>query len=176
MTISSWILSIAGVVVLSILLDLFLPEGKLNSYIKTIFNFVIILVVITPLPELFNKDFDTSTMFSNSQIVLQEDYIYQLNRDKLTMLETTIEDTLSNSGYKNIDVSISANIFVIEMKIETIFVDLSNLVIQQNDENINIKNEVVKCITSIISINKENIVFSEWCKKKVFYYRKDKKY
>lgn len=161
MTISSWILSIAGVVVLSILFDLFLPDGKLNSYIKTIFNFVIIIVVITPIPELLNKDFDTSTMFSNSQVVLQEDYIYQLNRDKLTMLETTMEETLSSEGYKNIDISISANIFVIEMKIETIFVDLGNLVIQQKDENINIKNEVVKCITSIITISKENIVFSE---------------
>ena len=161
MTISSWVLSIAGVVVLSILFDLFVPDGKLNSCIKTIFNFVIIIVVITPIPELLNKDFDTSTMFSNSQVVLQEDYIYQLNRDKLTMLETTMEETLSSEGYKNIDISISANIFVIEMKIETIFVDLGNLVIQQKDENINIKNEVVKCITSIVTISKENIVFSE---------------
>ena len=176
MTISAWILSIAGVVVLSILLDLFLPDGKLNSYIKTMFNFVIILVVITPLPELLNKDFDTSTMFSNSQIVLQEDYIYQLNRDKLTMLETSIENTLDSNGYKNIDVSISANIFVIEMKIETIFVDLTNLVIQQNNENINIKKEVVECITSIVNISKENIVFSEWCQKKILYNRKNKKY
>ena len=141
MTISNWILSIAGVVMLSVLLDLFLPEGKSNSFIKTIFNFVIILVIITPLPQLLNKEFDTITMFDDNQIVLQQDYIYQLNRDKLTMLETRIEDTLDSKGYKYIDVSISADIFVIEMKIERIFVDLGNLVIQHNEENINIKNE-----------------------------------
>ena len=161
MTISSWILSIGGVVILSVLFDLFLPDGKLNSFIKTMFNFVIILVVITPLPELLNKDFDTITMFDDNQIVLQQDYIFQLNRDKLTMLETTIENSLEEKGYKNIDVSISADIFVAEMKIEKIFVDLGNLVIQQNNENINIKKEVVKCITSIINISKEDIVFNE---------------
>lgn len=160
MSISGWVLSIAGVCMLSVLIDLFLPEGKTNTHIKTIVNFVIIFVIIAPLPGLIKSDFDTSALFTDNSISIQEDYIFQLNRDKLTMLEEMMEKKLSDDGYQNIDISISADIFTQNMQIETIFVDLSNLVIQGNGQHIDIKNEVIDVITSFIKIEKENIVFS----------------
>ncbi len=160
MSISSWILSIAGICILSVLIDLFLPDGKSSSHIKNIFNFVIILVIIAPLPNLLQKDFDASLIFNENEIVLQEDYIYQLNRDKLTMLEKSIENKLTDNGLLNIDISISANIFTTQMTIDAVYVDLSNLVIQDNSEHINIENEVIEVIISFIDIEKENINFS----------------
>ncbi len=160
MTISAWILSIAGICILSVLIDLFLPEGSSSSHIKTIFNFVIIFVIIAPLPGLLQKDFDASLIFNENEIVLQEDYIYQLNRDKLTMLEKTIENKLTNDGLLNIDISISANIFTTQMTIDAVYVDLSNLVIQDNLEHINIENEIIEVIISFIDIEKEKINFS----------------
>lgn len=160
MDISAWILSIAGVSVLSILIDLFLPSGQTNGYIKTIFNYVIVFIIIAPLPALIKSDIDTSNIFTETEIVLQEDYIYQLNRDKLTMLEKGIESTLDSKGLKNVDISISADIFTTVMKIDTIYVDFSNLVIVGNDEHIDIENEVVDVIISFVDIEKENIVFS----------------
>ncbi len=160
MSISGWILSIAGISILSVLIDLFLPNGETNSHIKTVFNYVIIFVIIAPLPALIKSDFDTSSLFTETEIVLQEDYIYQLNRDKLTMLETGIEKTLDSRGLENVDVSISADIFTTVMQIETIYVDFSNLVIRTEAEHIDIENEAVDVITSFIEIKKENIVFS----------------
>ena len=160
MDISAWILSIAGVSVLSILIDLFLPSGQTNGYIKTIFNYVIVFIIIAPFPALIKSDIDTSNIFTETEIVLQEDYIYQLNRDKLTMLESGIESTLDSKGLKNVDISISADIFTTVMKIDTIYVDFSNLVIVDNDEHIDIENEVVEVIISFVDIEKENIVFS----------------
>ena len=160
MSISAWILSIAGVSVLSILIDLFLPNGQTNGHIKTIFNYVIVFVIIAPLPALIKSDFNASSIFTETEIVLQEDYIYQLNRDKLTMLETGIESTLDARGLKNVDISISADIFTTVMQIETIYVDFSNLVIVDGNEHIDIENEAVDVITSFVSLEKENIVFS----------------
>ena len=160
MNVSAWVLSIAGVSVLSILIDLFLPNGETNSHIKTVFNYVIIFVIIAPLPSLIKSDFDTSSIFTESEIVLQEDYIYQLNRDKLTMLETSMEKELDNRGLKYVDISISADIFTTVMKIETIYVDFSSLVIVGDEEHIDIENEAVDVITSFVNIEKENIVFS----------------
>lgn len=160
MNVSAWVLSIAGVSVLSILIDLFLPNGETNSHIKTVFNYVIIFVIIAPLPSLIKSDFDTSSIFTESEIVLQEDYIYQLNRDKLTMLETSMEKELDDRGFKYVDISISADIFTTVMKIETIYVDFSSLVIVGDEEHIDIENEAVDVITSFVNIEKENIVFS----------------
>ncbi len=161
MDISSWILSIAGVCILSVLIDFFLPDGNSYSHIKNVFNFVIVLVVIAPLPGLLKKDFDSSSIFTNSEIVLQEDYIYQLNRDKLTMLEKSIENQISSKGLLNVDVSISADIFTIQMEIDAIYVDLCNLVIQGDEEHIDIRNEIVEVIVSFVDIEKEKVIFSE---------------
>lgn len=161
MSISGWILSIASICVISVLIDLFLPQGQIASHIKTVFNFVIVLVVISPLPNLIKTEIDSSIIFSEQEIELQEEYIYQLNRDKLTMLECSIEKALEDENLLNVDISISANIFTIQMIIETVYVDLSNLIIENNDKHINIKNEVVNVVTSFIKINKEDIVFSE---------------
>ncbi len=160
MDISAWILSIAGISVLSILIDLFLPSGTTNGHIKIIFNYVIVFVIIAPLPTLIKSDFDSSSIFTETDIVLQEDYIYQLNRDKLTMLEIGIESALESEGLKNVVVSISADIFTTVMQIETIYVDFSNLVIVGESEHIDIENKAVDVITSFVEIEKENIVFS----------------
>lgn len=161
MSISSWVLSIAGICVVSVLIDLFLPQGQMSGHIKTVFNFIIIFVIMVPIPNLVNLEIDSSTWFSSQQIQLQEDYIYQLNRDKLTLLEKSIEDSLYDNGMINIDISLSADIFTYQMQIETVYVDLSNLVIEKNDKHIDIENEVVKVITSFININEGAIVFSE---------------
>ena len=158
-TISSWVLSIAGVCVLSVLIDLFLPEGKMNSHIKTVFNFVIILVIIMPLPKLFKSSFDGSSIFTSEDIILQEDYIYQLNRDKLTMIENNIEKKLTDEGFLNIEISVYADIFTTQMIVETVFVDLSNLVIENNGQHIHIEKEVVEVIKSFIEIKEEDVVF-----------------
>lgn len=158
-SISTWFISIAGICILSVLVDLFLPDGSISSHIKSIFNFVIILVIITPLPSLIGQEFDASTIFTNQEIVLQEDYIHQLNRDKLTMLQNNIEVTLENKGLENIEISISADIFTTQMQIERVYVDLENLVIIENGQHIDIKNEVIKTITSFIDIKEENIIF-----------------
>ena len=38
-TLSAWILSIAGIVLLSVLVELILPAGSMSKYIKGIFAF-----------------------------------------------------------------------------------------------------------------------------------------
>ena len=161
MSLSSWVLSIAVICILSVLIDLFLPQGVMSEHVKTVFNFIIILVFIMPIPNLFESQKDSLTFFNTTTIEIQEDFIYQLNRDKLTMLENKIEDTLEKNKILNIDISLSANIFEVQMQIEAVYVDLSNLVIENNEQHINIKNEVVKVISSFIEINKEGIIFSE---------------
>ena len=49
--ISSWIMSIAGIICLSVIVELVLPDGQLNRYIKGIFSFIILLVIISPIKE-----------------------------------------------------------------------------------------------------------------------------
>ena len=158
---SSWILSIAGVCILSVVIDLILPSGQTSKYIKNIFGYIIVLVIIWPLPAIVKGNFDFGSIFESQDIVLQEDFIYQVNRDKLTSVERLLEEQIEGLGLKNVDVSVSGNIFTTDMTIDEIFVDLTNLVIDEKAEHIDIKKAIVKLVTDNVKIEGERVVFSE---------------
>ena len=131
-TISSWLLSVAGVVILSVLAEFVLPDGKMNKHIKSIFSFVILLAIIMPLPKLFGKEFDLTKYFAKEENVLQEDYLYQINIDKLTALSTQLDDRVKQEGILNAEISINANVLTENMEIFEVFVDLCEIEYAEN--------------------------------------------
>ncbi len=147
-SISAWLLSIAGVVILSVLAEFVLPEGQMNKYTKVIFSFVILLVIIMPLPKVFGKDFDISKYFGNTGNVLQDDYLEQVNLDKLTAISEGVNLKISEAGLKNVVVSINANIFTEKLEIYSILVDLREL---EYDQNFGAK-DITKAKAKIIEI------------------------
>ena len=158
---SAWVLSIVGIVVLSVLLDLFMPDGEMNSHIKNIINFAVIFVIVLPLPKILKQEITVGDFSIEQEIVLDKNFLYQLNNDMLQELEQQITKELSQRGIEQVDVIISADIFAEKMQIDLVFVDLKNLVILEKDKHIDIKKEVVSCILSIIDIKKEQVVFNE---------------
>lgn len=159
---SSWVIGIAGVCFISVIADLLLSGGKTSVFIKNVISYAVILVIILPLPNLFNKDFLTKEMFSNLEVNVQDDFIYNLNQNKLDALVSDIETDLKNLGILGIQVSISANIFDNPMQIDAVYVDLYNVVISQNNANINIKTEVVNVVQKYIEISDDKVIFYEW--------------
>lgn len=125
--VSSWLLSIACVVVLSVLAEFVLPEGQINKYIKVIFSFVILLVIIMPLPKLFGKEFELRNLFENNQSQLQEDYLYQVNLNKLNSLSEDIDRQILEAGMDKVVVSINSNIMSQSLEIFGVYVDLRDI-------------------------------------------------
>ena len=118
--ISSWLLGITCMILLSVLSEFVLPEGSINKYTKVIFSFCILLVIIMPLPKLLGKYF-------GSDSTLQEDYLQQVNLDKLNALQEDLSLDIEKAGLKNIVVSINANIFAENLEIYSCFVDLREI-------------------------------------------------
>ena len=157
---TAWILSIAGVTILSVLVDLILPSGQTAKYIKNVFAFVLIFVIISPLPSLIKGKFNVNDIFESEEIILQEDFIYQVNRDKLTALKKSITDALDEEGFKNVLVTINADIFQIDMQIKEINVDLSDLVIDENSGHIDIEKAITEIIVKLVG-EEVIIIFNE---------------
>lgn len=159
---SNWILSIAGIICVSVIVELILPDGQMNRYIKGIFSFIIILVVIMPIPKLLNRDFDFSNIFDNSGYEINSDYLYQVNLDKMNSVKNEIEKQIEKRGYLNVVVSINCDIFDNSMQYKSIFVDLSDLVISGQAEHNNIskiKKDISSIIMAIIDIDEEAILY-----------------
>ena len=51
-----WVVTVAGIAILSVLCDVILPEGQTRKYVKTVFGVVVTLVIVQPLIGLFNGD------------------------------------------------------------------------------------------------------------------------
>lgn len=162
--VSSWVMSIAGIVCLSVLIELLMPDGQMNKYIKGIFSLIIVLVIILPIPKLMQKEFDYENIFySEENINVDEDYIYQLNLDKLNALKSKIENEILANGYKNVSVYINSSIFESQMQIKSISVDLESLVITQNAEHNDIskiRKHISQIIKKYVNIDEEVILYN----------------
>lgn len=161
--ISTWILSIAGIICISVIVELILPEGQMNKYIKGIFSFIVILVIIMPIPKLIGSNFDFSNILNyENSVNVDEDYIYQLNLNKLNLLKEDIESEINKYGYENVSVYINCNIFENKMNFKSITVDLNSLVISENAEHkdiTKIKKDITNIILSFIQIDEEEILY-----------------
>lgn len=162
MSISSWILTICGICILSVIIDLILPDGQTSKHIKAVFSYIVILVVIAPIPSVFNKNFNIDDIFQADEIVIDNNYIYQLNQYKLDKLKNDIESDIIKKNILGVEIAISADVFNVDLEIKAIYVDLFNLVIDEKNQHINIEIVIVECIQNHIEIEKEKIFFNEW--------------
>ena len=161
--VSSWLLSIACVVLLSVLAEFILPEGQINKYIKVVFSFVILLVIILPLPKIMKKGVDLSTLLDQN-IGVQENFLEQINLDKLNIISDEISEKIKASGLENVKISINANIFSKELEIYGIYADLRDIKYADYFENKNIssaKNCILKIIKSYKNLQKLEVIFDE---------------
>ena len=160
--ISTWIMSIAGVICLSVIVELMLPDGQMNRYIKGIFSFIIILVIILPIPNLLGKELNFSNIFDYDNISVDDDYIYQLNLDKINIVRDEIENNIKEHGYENVKVYINCDIFGSSLNFKSITVDITNLVITQNAEHKNItkiKEDITEIIQSYVDLNRGDVLY-----------------
>ncbi len=162
-SVSSWLLTITGIICLSVVMELVLPDGQMNKYIKGIMSFLVTLVIIMPLPKLLNSPKDYSNLFNfDEQITADEEYLYQLNLNKVNALQSDIENDVNKRGYENVKVYISCDIFESQMQFKSITVDLSNLVISQNAEHkdiTKIRGDITKIIQGYINLDEEAILY-----------------
>lgn len=159
---SNWILSIAVIVCLSVIVELILPEGQMNKYIKGVFSFIIVLVIIMPIPNLLKKEYNFSEILDENVFEVDEDYLYQINLNKINLIKEKIETDIRSYGYLNVKIYINCNIFDKGMEFKSINVDLSDLVITQNAEHKDIskiKKDITSIILNLIDINEEAILY-----------------
>lgn len=161
-SISAWVLSIACIICLSVLVELVLPSGQMNKYIKGIFSFFVLFVIISPIPKLLNLNINGDSFLDYGFVQVDEDYIAQLNMDKLTSLTKSAEDAITELGYENSVVSLEADIFSTSFKVKSATIDLSGLVITSSAKHkdiVSIREEITVLISTLLNLEKEEVYF-----------------
>lgn len=160
-TISSWLISIIGVVFLSVLIDIVLPDSHISKYVKSVFAFIILLVVITPLKDLKNNELSLGEYFENSKIEIDEDFIFNINKMKVEQLRLTLINLLQENGYRNLDVQIVSNNYEMKFEISKVNIFLENLVIDEEIKHIDKYRKIKDIVSTFVDVNEELIEFYE---------------
>lgn len=156
-----YLLSILGVVILGVVIDIILPSGTTSKYISGIFAIVVMFVIISPVLTWINKGYNIKDYFTLQDITLDEKLLYNINNSKFNELEKEIEQELTDNGYTNVKIDIQFDIDATNVKISQVLVDLSNIVINTNCMNINKYVYIRQVVLSKINITEEVIVFCE---------------
>lgn len=158
---SAWILSIVGVVLIGILVEIILPKGQTAKFIKGILAIFTVFVIISPICKISVDNLEFNDIFNFSEININSEFIEQVNKDKIVELEGRIEDLLFENGYEEVSILIDANIGK-KIEINKLYVDISKMVLSSENLNINKYTNITAIIKSVIDVKKENIVFNEW--------------
>lgn len=154
---SGWILSILGIVIIGAVIDLILPSGRMNKYIKSVFAAVTALVIILPLPNLVKNGCSTEGFIFNDNLQLQENYLDYVAKIKSNSMIKGLKETLKNDGITLGDVTIEGDFTLPSPILNKVKINLSQVVIVGQSEHIHKYELIQDKVSQYLSVSKEII-------------------
>lgn len=151
---TAWILSIVGIVFVGIIFDMISPEGKLSTFIKSIFAIITLFVIVSPIPKLLQKKWNWDWNFEWS-----DEYLQSVTTGKVLYYQDQIRQNLENMGYQQVDVLIEWNQENSTQNMEKIYIDFTKYVLNGGDKHKIKYEKIEEMIVKLINIEKENIIF-----------------
>ena len=140
---SGYIISILGIVVAGVLMDIIIPTGIISKYIKSIYSIFVVAVLFMPIINFISSGKGFSLTYN--KVELQEKFLTYIFDKQVLELETEIEKYLSTEGLEQIDIDINFSINNNEIVYDSCLVNLEKLVITSDNQHIN-KYEFIKDI------------------------------
>ena len=157
---SGYILSILGIVMAGIIIEIIIPSGAISKYIKSIYAIFVVSVLIMPLIKFIDKN--NSFKLSYTDYELQEKLLVFINNSKINAMEENIENNLSNQGFDAIDIEITYSLENNEIILNSCQVNLKNLEISADKQHINKYEFIKEVIASYTNLKSQEIQFNEW--------------
>ena len=156
---AGYILSILGIVIAGIIIDIIVPSGNINKYIKSIYAIFVVAVILSPLINYLNKEHDLSLHYEDYQV--SEQLLNYISKQKVSSLELQIENSLNEEGFSNVDIKINYSIENNELSINSCTVNLQNLVIVADKQHINKYEFIIEVVQEHTNLTEEVIMFYE---------------
>ena len=101
---AQWVLSVAGIAILSVLADVILPVGQTKKYIKTVIGVVVSLVLVQPIISFAGGE---SKIITTETVEPQQQYISYVE-EQAQQGVTALSDKLNLAGFDNPSVTFVA--------------------------------------------------------------------
>lgn len=158
----SWLMSVVGITLIGVLVDLILPNGTMQKYIKSIFSIFVVFVMVYPIINIdINKLDFNKFLYNETSVELNDKYIENFHKEYKESLEKLTENCLQNKGYENLNVEIFYKMSSKDFEIEKVVVDAKNLVINSSSVHIDKYKEIKKIVVSFLYVEEDKVVINE---------------
>lgn len=171
LAIKEWCEGIIIAIIISIIIELLLPNGNNKKYVKVISGIYIMFVVLNPILEIIKYDINFENIFNFEDIEVSSNINDDMKEVYITGIEESIKFEIENLGYivemVNVTTDINyENIEKIELnldkkssktkKIEEIKIGENNI-----KEELEYK-EIIKMLNENYSVDENKIIFLEY--------------
>lgn len=98
-----WVVTVAGIAILSVLCDIILPEGQTRKYVKTVFGVVVTLIIVQPVVSFFSGGLNYST----ESFEVQQGYIESVENRQEKIAKEQVRSVLEANGIELTNITIS---------------------------------------------------------------------
>lgn len=113
---TSWIVSVCGIALLSVLVDVILPDGKTQKYVQAVVGVVLTFAMLSPISRFFASKEASNLSFDgnfDTNITIQQAYLDGIpSQNNLARIQK-VENVISNLGIKNATVTMQPNGYVL---------------------------------------------------------------
>ena len=115
-----WVITVAGIAILSVICDVILPEGQTRKYVKTVFGIIVTLVMIQPIIGFFSGELNVDVSDKTS-IEAQEHYLQNIQNKKNIIAIENVKRVADENGYKVKDISLSTISKSLKIKVDCVY-------------------------------------------------------
>ena len=98
---TAWLISIVGIVVIGVIVELLLTESNMSRFVRSIWGFFLLFVIVQPIPG-FLRNMDVG------EIDMDWDWglIGQINNQSAEGLARVAQIALTNAGFENVIITV----------------------------------------------------------------------
>ena len=146
---STWLLSIAGIVIIGALVEVLLSESSIQKFVRSIYAFFVLFVIAQPLPGFFRDT--VAAVETGGGIEINNELTQKINSQTAAAFEKNAQLALESAGYSGIIVTIDTDKQA-SFKIKAIYINALG-------SDINIKQDVIKIVRAVCNVGEEVIYY-----------------
>jgi hypothetical protein len=139
---STWLLSVVGVTVIGVLVELLLTDSPMSKFVRSIYAFIILFVIVRPIPG-FLKSAQSGV---GAGIVLDSALLQTINENSCRAFQRNIENALEIGGFADCIVTLDYDKSADYFKISKVYINAWDST-NKNEESI------VKIVTAVCGVS-----------------------
>ena len=138
---STWLLGIAGVVVVGALIEVLLSDSSVHKFIRSIYAFFVLFVIAQPIPGFFRNTL--SSLEAGGGLRLDSELIERINTQTAAALQRNAHLALEAAGFEGVIVTIHPG---------AVYINAFSVGIDK-------KQDIIKIVRAVTNVSEEVIIY-----------------